>query len=359
MSLGSHARLLLLVGFVAACKSTADESAPIAQSGRGGAAGSAGTAGSGGAGGSQPSAGSGGQGGSAGASAGAGGAIGIDAGDMIDAGELSDASGLDASDEPAPDTGCLDNLTDYKVAGPFTYETASLDTDESGPFTAWIPNAPTGCALPVIYFAGGTGSTCDNYQSVLDHLASHGFIVACSENAAQHDDTHCVEVVDAVLDAYPEIAHPHAIGFAGHALGGGVAYLCTGRGEATWGAATSVAGFAMEPEVGTGSTNGNWMEAHAMIDSPMLIANGSEDALVSESWVRDGYEALSDTTEAYWYEASGAPHIPVPAAWMQEAAVAWFRWKLLGDNGACSYVHAMPDGDDWDLQEQQNAADCL
>jgi hypothetical protein len=34
------------------------------------------------------------------------------------------------------------------------------------------------------------------------------------------------------------------------------------------------------------------------------------------------------------------------------------RWKLLGDTAACEHWKAMPDGEDWDLQEQQHPSPC-
>ena len=40
-------------------------------------------------------------------------------------------------------------------------------------------------------------------------------------------------------------------------------------------------------------------------------------------------------------------------------AVAWFRWKLLGDNEACKAFKALPAGADWNSTKEQNAKSCL
>lgn len=97
---------------------------------------------------------------------------------------------------------------------------------------------------------------------------------------------------------------------------------------------------------------------NAQIASPIFIFNGSEDFIVSESTARAHFDALAPALEAYWYEGVGAPHIPVPVRWMNESMVAWFRWKLVDDSAACDHFRAMPDSDDWDLQEIRNANEC-
>ena len=63
-------------------------------------------------------------------------------------------------------------------------------------------------------------------------------------------------------------------------------------------------------------------------------------------------------TEKYWYEATGAAHIPVPTKWTNESTVVFFRWKLLGDKAACEYFKKMPDGPDWAPKMVKNAKDC-
>jgi hypothetical protein len=97
---------------------------------------------------------------------------------------------------------------------------------------------------------------------------------------------------------------------------------------------------------------------YAAIRSPMFLFNGSEDAIVSPSWVKMSFDALDPSIEAYWYEASGAPHIPIPSAWAKESALLWFRWKLLNDTAACERFKALPSRDDWDLKEQRNSVAC-
>jgi hypothetical protein len=86
--------------------------------------------------------------------------------------------------------------------------------------------------------------------------------------------------------------------------------------------------------------------------------NGSEDMLAPAQLVGQGLDHFSAETEVTWYEATGAPHVPVPNRWIQESAVAWFRYKLLGDRDACAYWKAMPEGDVWDIRAETNAVPC-
>lgn len=337
-----------------------DQATPSIEAGSGGASAGVG----GGSGGASASAGTGGTGGPSGGHGGGSLEPESDAATMHDGGAPLDDGGLDAADpqdagdDTPVDTSCLADITDYKSAGPFGFETATIATDEPPSILVWLPQLPAGCHAPVVYLGLDTGAVCSVYDAVLENLASHGFIAACFNTAGQTADLPCVDAVKAVVAAYPGLAHPRAAGFMGQGLGGGAAYLCTRRADAAWPTGHAIAGFAMAAEVGAGASMESWMEAHAQIRSPMLVVNAEQDGLVSPGWVREGYEALSDSTEAYWYEAMGATHIPLPAAWLNEASIAWFRWKLLHDNQACTHVRAMPDSEQWDLQEQQNAVDC-
>jgi hypothetical protein len=60
----------------------------------------------------------------------------------------------------------------------------------------------------------------------------------------------------------------------------------------------------------------------------------------------------------YWYVARDAVHLPLPQARMQELAVAWFRFQLLGDRAACACFKQLPESPRWDAHVVQNAPDC-
>lgn len=366
---GTPSRLSIALVLVLACTACAaerdsDGDESNAEAGSAAASGVGGAGGGGGelagAGGDVDASGAGGAGGVM-VSGGTGGAVAaMDASVELDA-SVEDASSasdsaIEAGVGPLPDQSCLEGIADYVAAGPFSFETATV-----GAVKVWLPQVPEGCKLPVVHFANGTGASCSNYTGALEHLASHGFLTACFESPQTGEGTQCIEAVEAVYDAYPELASTQQIGFTGNGTGGSSALACTARAENKWGATKILAGHALPPDLAGAVPQ--WQQVFNQIDSPVFIVNGSvggqpTDGLVSEAWVRDVYEAFNSSVEAYWYEGVEAQHIPVPIDFIEESSVAWFRWKLLGDSAACAYFKAMPDGARWNLQEQQNAVDC-
>lgn len=255
-----------------------------------------------------------------------------------------DAAG-GAGGDPAS-SHCLDNITDYTHPGPFEFDALT-----SGMVKLWVPRVPAGCKIPVVHFSNGTGAACSSYMPILEHLASHGFLTACYEDPSPDDGTVCMAALHTVFSEHAQLV-AMKIGSAGQEVGGAVALSCLDLAEHEWGAAATYAGYGAAPQFGSGSMP-DWMAQLARIRSPVFVFNGSEDFLVNAQSVRSGYELLQ--SEKYWYEASGAPHIPIPVSWIDESAVVFFRWKLLGDQVAGDYFAAMPDSDRWDLQERDPA----
>jgi hypothetical protein len=252
----------------------------------------------------------------------------------------------------SPESACLDGITDYAGAGPFTYTTA-----RSGSVNFWVPNVPAGCKVPITHLANGTGASCASYAAILQRLASHGFLTTCYENTNTGQGTQCLTAVETALTNYPDLALKR-VGSTGHSQGGGGAIMCVYRVEQKYGTEIQIVGHAMEPASGFGDSPANWTTLYGEIRSPIFMFNGSVDTLVSASWVRQAFDALNDGIEAYWYQADGASHIPIPTTWTQESTVAWFRWKLLGDRQACEYFKNMPNGNSWTLQDSQNDSGC-
>src|SRR5688572_4816973 len=229
------------------------------------------------------------------------------------------------SEPPAEeDTSCLNRDTHADAAGPFSFEMDAVETQRY-----WVPRLPAGCKAPVVHFANGTGASCANYRPLLERLASHGFLVVCAENPNTGSGVPGLQALEAALSTYPELA-AHKLGSAGHHAGGQGAILSLQQAEAKWGTRATYAGLALAPASGHGSQppSGSWMDSYAALKSPLFVISGSADALVSENWVGDTFEALGDAVEAYWFSALDAPHLPIPLEHIQPAAVAWFRWKL-------------------------------
>jgi hypothetical protein len=268
--------------------------------------------------------------------------------------EPVDASSLADAELPPvlPSAGCLAGITRFKERGSFRFA-----TETEGAVKLWVPAVPEGCKVPVLHFAGGTGAACASYVQALEHLASHGFLVTCYEGSGTGPSAQCISALETAYTKHPALADAK-IGSMGHEVGGEAAFLCVQHAEEKWGKSRLYAGHAAEPAIGSGSHAANYQAAFPKIASPLFLFNGSADMLVSKSWVQQAFDVLSDGTEAYWYEAQGATHVPVPIRYIQESALMFFRWKLLGDKQACEAFKALPRGADWKLMQQQAERDC-
>ncbi|WP_157357315.1 alpha/beta hydrolase [Amycolatopsis nigrescens] len=257
-------------------------------------------------------------------------------------------------DEAPAAASCLPKVDDYTADGPFDFVTDDADNAKM-----WIPQGlPAGCRVPIIHLANGTGARCSMYGETLEHFASHGFVAACYDDTDTGQGTQAIEAIQTVIAKYPDIVDTR-YGFTGHSQGGGGAILGVYRAEQQWGTAATYAGFGIEPAHGFGDSPSNWASLYAEIQSPVSMFNGSRDGLVSEDWVRRGYDALSGSVEKAWYEGVGAGHMtPIPNSYASEMGLAWFRWQLLSDPDACQYFNGMPDSSTWNLQETANLSPC-
>lgn len=280
--------------------------------------------------------------------------------------EFSETEPTDlASEEPPPATAddplsgesfCLADITDFGSDGPF-----SFNREREGRVNILTPEVPSGCRVPVVHLANGTGANCAAYQRVLNRFASHGFLTTCYESAQTGAGTQGVEAFETALEKHPELA-ANRLGSTGHSQGGQAAFTVLQQSEAKWGTEDFVfAGLAMQPASGFGAQprGTRWQTMYSNIESPMFMFSGTADALVSAGWVASAFRAMGDNTEAYNWSARGATHIPTPQGPTMEVGVPWFRWKLLGDNEACKAFYALADTQSWNAIEDQNAVPCL
>jgi hypothetical protein len=251
------------------------------------------------------------------------------------------------------ESSCLDGITDFGARGPFQYRAA-----HQGSVKIWVPMTPAGCKVPVVHLANGTGASCSAYQNVLNSLASHGFLTTCYESTNTGAGTQGVMAIETVFNRHADMAAKR-IGSTGHSQGGQAAFTVLQQAEDKWGDSYVYAGLAMQPASGFGSQPRiRWQQMYGMIKSPMFMFNGTSDTLVSQSWVAQGFTALSRSIEAYHWSARGSTHIPTPQAETIEVAIPWFRWKLLGDRAACMAFKALPSGMRWTVIREQNVAPC-
>jgi len=88
-----------------------------------------------------------------------GGGGGGSGGGASDGGEVTDDGGASGDGGTNAQGSCLDGITDYEDAGPFTFTTTM-----SGSVNFWIPAVPAGCKVPVIHLANGTNVCIDGRE---------------------------------------------------------------------------------------------------------------------------------------------------------------------------------------------------
>jgi hypothetical protein len=279
-------------------------------------------------------AGSGGSGGSAAASGGAGGtSMGGGATGTSASSDAADAPVADGREAASPDVGAAwPAVIDYAARGPFTI-THETNTGPGGTYDIFRP-AQLGAERPhpIISWANGTLFDIPDYQKLLEHWASHGFVVICAQtNTTAGGATHKAGIDWLVAEnaragsAYRGVLDPTKIGAAGHSQGGG-ATIAAGSNKP--GPTGIVATLPLMPLLS--------FEADKTIVTrqlaPMLNINASMDnrdpgGAVANQIFAGAQRGLVQATY------SGIHEDAMNAA-MLRPTLAWFRLHLMDDQNA-------------------------
>lgn len=154
------------------------------------------------------------------------------------------------------------------------------------PATAAGANTPFdagGGPYPVFAFGHGYLTPVSRYQSTLDHLASHGFVVIASRSggglfpshaAFAADLVHCLDHVIALGDdpgsEFHQSIASDRLGVGGHSMGGGCSLL----------AAASDGRIRAVVPLAAADTNPSSIAASSEVAAPLRLVVGSEDAIV-------------------------------------------------------------------------------
>jgi len=313
-----------------------------------GAAASGGTAGMGNAAG-----GSGATGGSAAGTAGTaarGGSAGVGSGGRSNAGAPATAGTSNAGGSAGQDaSGCTIGAwpaADPAVAGPFETVTETdvgpavgEGADGGAPvaFTVFRPKdlAQGGLCHPVVTWGNGTGSNPSLYKVLLNHLASHGFVVIASNSpqVAQGDPPPMVAGVTWVLEQnddpssalYRRIDTTH-VGGTGHSQGGFATTTAGGDSHVT----------TIAPLCGASNQRN--------LHGPAFLFCGGMDTTVPCSTIENAFNAINNqpvmlasylaADHANWITFRGTTPGPV-----EIAVTAWMRVHLMGDTALRSWFY--------------------
>jgi len=270
--------------------------------------------------------------GSAGPSGGRGATAG-NSGDTTDAGSASaDASGLNSPVDGAA-MGPWPPVNDYGARGPLTTQ-RDINTGPGGAYDIFRPTTlgPSPRKNPIISWANGTLFSINNYQMLLDHWASHGFVViAAHSQSTAGGATHKAGIDWLVAEnsrsasIYFGLLDTGAIGAAGHSQGGG-ATIAAGSNKP--GPTGIVATLPLMPILSFETDKTIVMRQTA----PMFNINATMDTRDPTGAVAN---LIFDGSNRELVQAAFIGiHEDAMSAAMRAPTLAWFRLHLMGDDSA-------------------------
>jgi hypothetical protein len=225
-------------------------------------------------------------------------------------------------------SGCPSVDGKWAGAGPF-----AVTTQQSGAGqTIYRPAqlGTLGCTKhPVVLWGNGTGTSPSNYDALLRHWASHGFIVAAANTAQAYSGKEMLAGLDyleaqdhlagSVFAGRVDTAHVAA---AGHSQGGGGAI--NAGGDRRVGVTLPIQ---PSPYASIGALHG-----------PMFLLAGQYDVLVSPALVAKPLYRRATQIPAVYGNLAGASHLtPLRDGGAYRGPMtAWLRYELMGDEQARS-----------------------
>lgn len=178
----------------------------------------------------------------------------------------------------------------------------------------------------------GQDRWCGQYLPMLNHLASHGFVVVASLSTATADEPlPTIAGLDWILEQAADPESPYYgkldtsnIGQLGHSYGG--MSTCKSASEPRYKALATICG--------AGPLSG--------VHTPMLFFCGGQDTVATCSGIKERYQSVTDQP-AFYLNERDADH----GSWVYEgadgvslsAAAAWFRAHLLEDEQSRGYFY--------------------
>ncbi|MDE3261233.1 MAG: hypothetical protein OYL41_04520 [Acidobacteriota bacterium] len=218
------------------------------------------------------------------------------------------------------------SVTDFSAPGPFAIQ---RETDV-GPGAAYDIVRPMqlgedGREHPIISWNNGTRYQIDRYQDLLDHWASHGFVVmGAHTNRTAGGAVHKTTIDWLVAEnarpgsVYFGMLDLTKIGAAGHSQGAGATITAGANVPGPTGIVTTV------PLMPITSYKRPELAQHA---ASMLMVSATDDARAN----RVADEALADVITEFVDAQFVGVHEDAMHPGMHGATVAWFRYQLMGD----------------------------
>jgi hypothetical protein len=257
-----------------------------------------------------------------------------------DAAPAADATGdaapaADATGDAAPPA-AWPAISDYGARGPYPV-TRQSNTGPGGGYDIFRPATlgQPGPRHPIISWANGTLFGLADYQMLLEHWASHGFVViAARTNSTAGGGTHKAGIDWLVAEngragsAFQGMLDTGKIAAAGHSQGGGATIAAGSNKPGPTGLTTTLP---LMPILSFESDKS--VTDRQLV--PMLNINASmDDRDPSGAIARQIYDGNPGTTAPLVQTAYGGVHEDAMKPAMWRPTLAWFRWQLMGDTAA-------------------------
>ncbi|MEH6501550.1 MAG: hypothetical protein V7751_19360 [Pseudoalteromonas distincta] len=229
-----------------------------------------------------------------------------------------------------PGDGSFPPVSDFSRAGSF-----ATTSGNAGPScTIYRPRTlgEQGRRHPIILWGNGTGATPSTYSGLLEHWASHGFVVAAARTSNAGSGSEMIACLDYLIQENGRSSGTYAgrldvnrVGASGHSQGGGGSIMA-GRDSRI----RVTAPF--QPYVlGLGHVSSSQRQQNG----PMFLMTGSSDTLAGPTL--NGRPVFNNANvPVFWGNLRGASHfVPIGNAGdYRGPSTAWYRYHLMNDGNA-------------------------
>lgn len=251
-----------------------------------------------------------------------------------------------------PDTGTgFPGVSSFSADGPF----ATISGSAGSSCTVFRPSTlgENNRKHPIIVWGNGTTASPDDYAELLEHWASHGFVVVAANTSDAGTGEEMIDCIDYLTTqnnssgTYSNKLDLSRIGAAGHSQGGGGTIMA---GQDYRIKATAP----FQPyTIGLGHNS----SSQSNQNGPMFLMTGSTDLIAGPTL--NALPVYNRTNvPVFWGELSGAGHFePVgDGGDFRGPSTAWFRYHLMDDASAESTFYGsgceLCSDNDWDVRRK-------
>lgn len=235
------------------------------------------------------------------------------------------SDGVDAGDGTGTTGTGFPNVSDFGAAGPFATTEEGIGTVTT--CTVFRPTnlGQDGLEHPIIVWGNGTSSSPSTYSGLLEHWASHGFVVAAADTSNAGTGEEMISCLESTISEFGSDVDSGRVGMSGHSQGGGGAIMAGQDSRVTTTAP-------MEPFT---QGLGHDPDSQSNQNGPMFLMSGGDDSIAPRS---SNQQPVFDNANVpvFWGTLDDASHFEPTgdAGDFRDPATAWFRFHLMDDASA-------------------------